>query len=113
MTWRTVLSGLGLVAFVAFGAMSFGQRLLLVATATRIDVVDRPEPDPEKEEVVVGTIERGGEVPVIGCVDVKHYIAPQVRLASGAEGFVVVGEFKLKRQSPWSWSSHAPLVFGC
>jgi hypothetical protein len=113
MIKRVLLSGIGVIAVVAFGVVSFAQRITLVAQAP-IEVVDRAVPDPAQTKVV-GSISAGEEVAVLGCSDIKHYIAPQVRLLDGTRGVVLVGEFKLKRHSPWHLSpqTNAPLVFSC
>jgi hypothetical protein len=113
MVGRILLGGTGLIAVMAFGIASFGQRITLEAQAP-IAIVDRAVADSEQTKVV-GTISAGEEVPVLGCSDIKHYIAPQVRLIDGTRGVVLVGEFKLKRHSAWHLSrqTNAPLVFSC
>jgi hypothetical protein len=113
MTRQVLTIGLGAIAVLAFGVMSFAQRVTLVANAL-IAVVDRAVADPGQTKVV-GTIATGQEVRVLGCVDIKHYLVPQVILDNGARGFVLVGDFQLKRDSPWSLSSlrDASLAYGC
>jgi hypothetical protein len=113
MIKRVMLSGIGVIAVVAFGVVSFAQRITLVALAP-IEVVDLAVANPAQTRVV-GIISAGEEVAVLGCTDIKHYIAPQVRLLDGTRGFVLVGEFRLQRHSAWhlTHQTGAPLVFSC
>ena len=111
--WRMFLVGIALALVIAFGVVSFSERITLVADAP-IQVMDRAITDPQQTKAI-GSIDQGEEVPVLGCEDLKHYIAPEIKLADGKAGYVLVGQFQLKRHSPWSLSppKGAPLVFSC
>src|SRR5688572_23863419 len=65
-----------MLAVVAFGVVSFAQRITLVAQAP-IEVVDRGVADPARTKAA-GSISTGEEVADLGFSDMKHYIAPQV-----------------------------------
>jgi hypothetical protein len=60
----------------------------------------------------VGYLKAGDEVVVVACEDLKHYIAPVVRLHDGTTGYVFTGSFRLKREPPWSIPGK-PTALGC
>ena len=101
----TIIFGLGASIF-----FSTGQKIELIAVDD-IDVVEKAVIDPEQTRVI-GKLQRGERVSVLSCIDLKHYIAPEIRLTDGRRGYVLVGEFRLKRTPPWS-SLDSPIVFGC
>jgi hypothetical protein len=114
MMFKRLFIGLGLLVVLGLVITGIvGQRLTLLPLET-IEVVDEAVADPKRYQAV-GSLAQGEEVPVLGCVDLKHYIAYKVPLTNGKVGYVLVGRFELKRHSVWSLSAHqkSSLVFSC
>lgn len=59
--------------------------------ATEGDAMKSPSPP------VIAELTAGQSVPVMECVDVKHYIVYRVRLPNGREGFVLEGTYTIMR----------------
>ena len=104
---KNLLLGGGFILAAALLYFTMGQRVRLLAEEEIKVTVD-----PHGEKEVVGVIQAGQEVPVLKCEDLKHYIVPKVKLANGAEGYVLKGKFKINRHASWS-SSASPISFTC
>jgi hypothetical protein len=111
---RPLRIGLGvLLALTVVGAgffLALAERITLVADAA-IDVADRAASDPSQVKVIA-SLQPGEQVPVTSCVDLKHFIAPQIEMTDGTRGYVLVGKFHLRRE-PWWSSSASPIVLSC
>ena len=103
-----VTTSVVIVGAIFFGAS--GRRTTLIANG-QIQVVDRAVADPAQVSII-GTIQTGEEVVVTRCVDIKHYIVPEVRMKNGQIGYVVAGDFELIRKAVLPVSD-APIVFSC
>lgn len=57
-------------------------------------------------------IAAGSRLAVTSCVDVKHYVVPEVRLNDGRVGYVIEGKFNLERKS-FAVSFGWPIVINC
>ena len=57
-------------------------------------------------------ITAGSRMTVTSCVDVKHYVVPEVRLNDGRVGYVIEGKFNLERKS-FAVSFGWPIVINC
>jgi hypothetical protein len=87
------------------------QRVTLVAREP-IAVLDRATVDPASAKVLF-RLETGTTAPVSSCFDLKHYpLVPEITLADGSRGYVVGGEFELRRASIFS-AANAPVVWNC
>ena len=65
---------------------------------TALPVYDVAVADPAGRRVI-GTINAGEAVAVTGCVDLKHYLVPEVVLRDGRKGYVIDGRFHFENQS--------------
>jgi hypothetical protein len=99
-----------LVVIVAIVFIGSGKRVKLIAD-DQIDVVDRAVADPSQTKTIA-KLQPGQELPVLSCVDLKHYIVPEIGLSDGKRGYVLVGKFHLKREPFWS-SLDSPITFSC
>lgn len=82
-----------------------GQRITLVAEE-ELSVYAKPA-----DGEVINKLRKEEEVPVIGCVDLKHYIVPTISV-EGRTGYVVEGQFHLERKKAWDLGG-GPLSFSC
>lgn len=82
-----VLAVLLVIAAIVF--IGSAKRIILIAD-DQIDVVDRAVTDPAQTKIIA-KLRPGQELPVLSCVDLKHYIVPEIRLGDGKRGYVLVG----------------------
>jgi hypothetical protein len=87
-----------------------GQRVTLVADED-IFVLDSPSINPLHSNPVY-TLKSGEKMSVSACIDLKHYIVPEIILADGRKGYVVKGKFHLDSGPFWQ-SGKGPLVYSC
>lgn len=107
------------VVFAVLAACAIGGVALTLGLAARVTLIadgpvpvyDRAASDPAQTQVI-STLEAGDELVVSGCVDLKHYIVPEVELRDGKKGYVIEGAFHLRR-APLLSSSGGPIAFGC
>jgi hypothetical protein len=105
--------GTTLVAVTLGGVMLvLGSAATITLIAHRlIEVHDRAGVDPSQTQVV-GMLHRGEEVAVVGCEDLKSSFAFEVVLPDGNKGYVLTGDFDLRREPPWS-SPKQPTSLSC
>ena len=101
-----VVVSLTLVAVVV-GALA-GHRFVLVAKGD-VGVDSYPVPGPTP----IARMHAGERAVVLGCDDLKSYPAVHVRLANGAEGYVVEGTYELVAAPLWDRSIGSPVTFSC
>jgi hypothetical protein len=53
---------------------------------------------------LVAVLSPGEAVAVVGCEDLRSFIAPEVVLSDGKTGYVIGGDLSLRREPPWSWA---------
>jgi hypothetical protein len=96
------------VAFFAYARPS----VITVIADGDLNLYDRATSDPDARRVVV-TTKAGEEAIVISCIDLKHYLVPEVALADGRKVYVIDGPFQIRRESPWPYIGRRPIVWGC
>jgi hypothetical protein len=101
-----VMLGAGLAAIVFATSAA---KVTLVADGP-LPVYDRTTAVADR--VLIGTLNAGAEVHVTDCIDLKHYIVPEVLMESGRKGYVIEGMFHLRRESPFS-AAKAPTSWRC
>lgn len=103
---------LGTVLFLAVFAVVIvgiaGHRFVLVAKGDVV-VDSYPAPGP----IPIAKMQTGERATVLSCDDLKSYPAVHVRLANGAEGYVIEGRYELVAASTWNRSSGGPIIFFC
>jgi hypothetical protein len=85
-----------------------GHRFVLVA---RGDIAVDSYPVPGSAPIE--RMRAGQRAIVLGCDDLKSYPAVHVRLANGAEGYVIEGAYELIASPIWDRSTPSPIVFFC
>lgn len=103
--WHGIaLAVAALGGIVVAGALMFSssEAVTLVADGP-LKIYDHASADPSQISVIA-TLETGLEVQVTNCVDLKHYIVPEVVLADGRTGYVIDGRFHLRREPSSSLS---------
>lgn len=94
---------LGMVLFLLYMYSLRGLTLTTKGTvpvyATEDDAMRSPPPS------LIAQLSAGQTVPVIKCVDVKHYLIYKVRLPDGRDGFVLDGEYTLTRDGKQAFCS--------
>lgn len=95
---------LGIVLFWFYMSSPRGLTLVTKGTvsvfATEDDAMNKsPQPS------VIAQLSAGQSMPVIKCVDVKHYMIHKVRLPDGRDGFVLDGEYMLMRNGKQAFCS--------
>jgi hypothetical protein len=112
---RGLFTAVGTVLVVVIAAAAvlvFGSAATVTLVADGpIEVLDKASADPSQTQVI-GKLAQGEEVAVVSCKDLKHYVAPEVVLRDGRKGFVLVGNFHLLHEPPWS-SPGKPTALGC
>src|SRR6266496_2546663 len=98
-----------MVAAVVAVVVILGQRIRLIADGP-VELSDQTRVGPDAP--VVGLLREGDDVPVLRCVDTKHYILPEVQMSEGTRGYVVGPRFHLRRGAIWS-DLESPVVFSC
>ena len=100
------------IAFLLGGsALLFaGKNVELLAT-TVVLIGAEPTIDPSATKTIE-ILAKGARVDVLACLDLKHYLVPEVRLQDARIGYVIGGQFELttKRLSP---AFDKPIVFSC
>lgn len=62
---------------------------------------------------VVANVVKGTRLAVVGCIDTKSYIIPEVRTSAGVTGYVVDGPFEIERRGVLEFSVNSPINFSC
>ena len=95
---------------IVAGYLLAGEKITLIPEEP-IDLIAEPVADPAKERVI-GKLQARHSVEVVGCYDMKHYIVPEVRLATRQTAYVITAKFRLERKPTWSTWEGAT-VFSC
>ena len=106
LKWSTVLLVM-LALLTSLVVAKLGRRVTFV-TESDVNIYDRSA----QGSRVIAVLPPGTEVPVIECVDSKHYIVPRVKLSESVSGYVHEGRFRIVRKGPWE-NSRAPITFSC
>jgi hypothetical protein len=100
MSSKTVVSAafvsLGLLGAILIMSRSPLPKALIADTS--LPVYDVAVADPAGRRVI-DTINVGEAVAVTGCVDLKHYLVPEVLLRDGRKGYVIDGRFHFQNQN--------------
>lgn len=111
MIWKTIAFVTAIsIACIGLAVIVAGKKITLVAEE---EVAVESAPYANVANVNrVATLKPGEEVQVSSCIDVKHYIVPEVVLNDGSKGYVVVGRFHLIRRHVLQ-SPSGPIVMSC
>lgn len=77
----------------------------VVVADTKLAIYDTTGAN-EAPRRIINEAAAGEELLVLRCIDLKHYLVPEVVLRDGKVGYIVEGAFHLRHKFPWA-------SFGC
>lgn len=92
----------GLAAILALQKFAVSTIIVADATLAIYDITGAKE-TPRR---IIGEAAAGEELRVLRCIDLKHYLVPEVALRDSKVGYVLEGAFHLRQKFPWA-------SFGC
>lgn len=99
-----------LLLVVALAICSTARRVILTAKAD-LTVDSYPNPDATRYPPIA-TLAPGEKVAVIGCDDLKSYMAVHIQLTDGREGYVIDPKYQLNFYAVWT-DIPSPISLSC
>lgn len=102
-----------IVVAVLIAAVFYANPSVMTVVADEdVALYDRATSDPDGRRVVL-TLKAGQAAVVSSCIDLKHYLVPEIVLDDGRKVYVIDGRFHIQRESPWRHIGRRPIVWGC